>query len=202
MSPHGNFYGSGLVRLLPGDPSAPGLALVAGIAVEETVRALLPLPVTQSTPPQGERAIPGRLILKWPNDLLFDGAKLAGILLEREGDAVGIGIGVNLAHHPDLPDRHATSIAALAGTVPDPQDFAVMLAAAVARWVQRWRTEGLAPVCARWLERAHPIGTPLRVEGHGDGLFDGLDEVGALRLRLADGAVHVIQAGDVFLMQA
>lgn len=187
QSPVGNLYVSGLVRLQPGDPSAPGLALVAGVAVEETVRAYL-----------GDAA-PG-LLLKWPNDLLHGGSKLAGILLEREGDAVAVGIGVNLAHHPELPDRPAADIAAICGAAPEPGQFLHDLALAFARWLGRWRSEGLGPVRARWLERAHPIGTALHANGM-TGLFDGLDESGALRLRLADGTVHAIQAGDVFLVQ-
>lgn len=170
----------------PGDPPAPGLALVAGVAVEEVTRAYAP-----------EAA----LMLKWPNDLLSDGRKLAGILLEREGDAVAVGIGVNLAHHPDLPDRPAISIAALTGGAPDPQNYLEDLATAFLRWLGRWRAEGLGPIRQQWLARAHPIGTALRADGV-EGLFEGLDDDGALRLRLADGRSHVIQAGDVFLIQA
>jgi BirA family biotin operon repressor/biotin-[acetyl-CoA-carboxylase] ligase len=148
---------------------------------------------------------PGREIrIKWPNDLLADGAKLSGILLERSGDAVIIGFGVNLADHPLDVDRPATSLVALAGAAPDPSTFLEALADSFARWLGRWRSEGLAPVRARWLAVAHPPGTALSAStgdgGRVDGLFDGLDESGALRLRLADGSAHVIHAGDVFLL--
>ena len=187
-SPAGNLYASTIVRLRPSDPPAPTLALVAAVALEECVAAYL------------QR---GGLLLKWPNDLLLDGAKLSGILLERADGAVVIGVGVNLADHPDLPDRRTTSLSAH-GIVADPADFIETLAGAFARWLGRWRGEGLAPVRARWLDRAHPPGTALSVAapdgGTIDGLFDGLDRDGALILRLADGDRRVIHAGDVFLL--
>lgn len=189
VSPPGNFYASTLVRLRPADPPAPTLALVAAVALEEVVGAYL--------------GKPDGLRLKWPNDLLLGGAKLSGILLERAGDAVVIGIGVNLAHHPEGLDRATTSLAAH-GAAPDPADFAETMADAFARWLARWRGEGLAPVRDRWMARAHPAGTALSArlpDGTSvDGVFERLDADGALILRLADGGSHVIHAGDVFLM--
>jgi BirA family biotin operon repressor/biotin-[acetyl-CoA-carboxylase] ligase len=137
--------------------------------------------------------------IKWPNDLTAGGAKLAGILLERQNNAVIVGFGVNLAHHPDLPDRAATSVRALAGATPDPGTFAEILAEIFARWLAGWRRAGHAPILAAWRAAAHPVGSPLSTP-EGDGLFDGLDESGALRLRMADGGIHVIHAGDVFLL--
>ena len=141
---------------------------------------------------------PGTLI-KWPNDLLFGGAKLAGILLERQNEAVIVGFGVNLAYHPEALDRPATSLAALAGTAPAPAPFLEILARNFSRWLAKWRQDGLAPVRAAWLDAAHPPGTALATaDAHG--LFEGLDESGALRLRLEDGSLRVIHAGDVFLL--
>ena len=137
--------------------------------------------------------------IKWPNDLIVDGRKVAGVLLEREGDAVVIGFGVNLAHHPPGLDRPATSLAALAGAAPEPAAFAETLAETFARWLGRWRGEGLAPVRRHWLQAAHPAGTALSTS-EGDGLFDGLDESGALRLKRPDGTTRLIHAGDVFLI--
>lgn len=188
QSPTGNFYGSTLVRLRAVDPAPATLALVAAVALDEAV---------------GVHTHAAALMIKWPNDLLLGGAKLAGILLERAGNAVVVGIGVNLAHHPDDLDRPVTSLAAH-GPAPDPATFAETLAECFARWLARWRGEGLAPVRDRWLARAHPPGTALaaslpdgeRVEG----LFDRLDEGGALILRLADGSVRAIHAADVFLI--
>lgn len=189
ISPPGNLYASTLVRLIPGDPPAPTLALVAAVALDQVV---------------GAYADPARIMLKWPNDLLLDGAKLSGILLERVGDAVIVGFGLNLAHHPEGLERPATSLLAAANVSPEPGLFVADLAESFAHWLARWRGEGLAPIRRRWLERAHPIGTPLSASGADgasvEGLFDGLDEGGALRLRLADGSVRVMHAGDVFLI--
>jgi BirA family biotin operon repressor/biotin-[acetyl-CoA-carboxylase] ligase len=177
-SPSGNLHASTLVRLQAEDPLAPTLALVAAVALHESLAPHAP-----------------SAIIKWPNDLLVDGAKLAGILLERQSDAVVIGFGVNLAHRPENLDRPAAS---LEGRVA-PDALLERLAAAFAAWLFRWRTEGLAPIRAAWLAAAHPIGTAL-TGGDAQGVFDGLDETGALRLRLADGALRIIHAGDIFLL--
>jgi BirA family biotin operon repressor/biotin-[acetyl-CoA-carboxylase] ligase len=137
--------------------------------------------------------------IKWPNDLIFLSAKLAGILLEREGDAVVIGFGVNLAAYPEGLERPVTSLADLAGMAPAPAAFVEILAESFARWLGRWRGEGLAPVRRAWLAAAHPPGTALTTS-EGQGLFEGIDDNGALRLRLADGTMRTIHAGDVFLL--
>lgn len=187
VSETGNFYGSTLVRLRPSDPPAPTLALVAAVAVEEAVRVFHP----------------AGLSLKWPNDLLLNGAKISGILLERAGDAVVIGCGVNLAHHPGLTERLTTSLADQ-GTGVDPATFAEVLAESFARWLARWRGEGVAVIRTHWLAHAHPIGTALTArtaDGNAiDGLFDGLNGDCALILRLADGTHQIVHAGDVFLL--
>jgi BirA family biotin operon repressor/biotin-[acetyl-CoA-carboxylase] ligase len=185
-SPLGNLYVSTLIRLRPSDPPPATLALVAAVALEDAVRTF------------GVAAT-----LKWPNDLLVDGAKLSGILLERVDDTVVIGFGVNLTHRPEGLDRAATSLRVY-GPAPDPQIFAETLAESFERWVARWRGEGLASVRERWLARAHPMGTALTArlaDGTSvDGLFDGLTRDGALNLRLADGTRRAIHAGDVFLL--
>ena len=109
------------------------------------------------------------------------------------------GFGINLAHHPEGLAQETTSLAALAVELPLPGAFLESLARAFAERLAQWREGGVAPTRAAWLTAAHPPGTPL-VTAEGEGLFDGLDEGGALRLRLADGAVRVIHAGDVFLI--
>ena len=183
-SPPGNLYASTLVRLRPGDPPAPSLALVAAVALHEAASAWAP---------------GSELAIKWPNDLLAGGAKLAGILLERAGEAVVIGFGVNLAHHPEGLERPVTSLAALAGGAPEPALFLEQLAESFARWLGSWRGAGLAAIRPAWLARAHPPGTALATP-EGAGLFEGLDASGALRLRLAHGEVRLVHAGDVFLL--
>jgi BirA family biotin operon repressor/biotin-[acetyl-CoA-carboxylase] ligase len=188
VSPPGNLYASTLVRRMAGDPPAPTLALVAAVALDALLQGWLGA---------------DRLMIKWPNDLLANGAKISGILLEGVDDAVVVGIGVNLAHHPEAVDRPATSLAALGLSAPEPGDFAADLAASFADWLARWRNEGLGVVLARWLARAHPPGTALSVrapEGALEGLYDGLEGDGALRLKTPGGRIHVVHAGDIFLL--
>ena len=185
-SPAGNLYASTIVRLRKGDPSPATLAMVAAVALDEILRAYGAEPT-----------------IKWPNDLHIGAEKLTGILLERTGDAVVVGIGVNLAHRPEGLDRPVTSLDTLGLGAPEPDAFLRGLADAFARWLGAWRV-GLEPVRRRWLDRAHPVGTALSVrlpdQAPLDGLFDGLDALGALRLRLPSGEVQVIHAGDVFLI--
>jgi BirA family biotin operon repressor/biotin-[acetyl-CoA-carboxylase] ligase len=185
---HGNFMGSTVVHPAAGDPPAHTLALVAGLAVYETVQPFCPHP--------------SALMLKWPNDVLLGGDKLCGILLERAGQAVVIGIGVNLAVAPDLPDRKAVALCSI-GPAPDRDVFAATLATSFDRELERWRSFGLAPIIRRWLAVGTPEGTALSVhEPDGNvvlGHFAGLDSEGTLRLRLEDGAVRAIHAGDVML---
>ena len=184
----GNFMGSALVRPGPSDPPAHSLSFAAGLALYETV-----LPLIRQ---------PAALALKWPNDLLLNGAKLAGILLEREGNGVVVGIGVNLAAAPQLPDRRTVSLAAL-GPPPDRDTFAAALAAAFDREIERWRTFGLEPLLRRWQQVAHSAGTPLQVHEPGggklSGSYAGLAADGSLLLRLEDGETRAIHAGDVTL---
>ncbi|MEO8547920.1 MAG: biotin--[acetyl-CoA-carboxylase] ligase [Sphingomicrobium sp.] len=187
-SPKGNFFGSTLVELGPGDPPAPTLSLASALALIEAVDVAAPgLSSTQGLP----------LMLKWPNDLLLGGDKLAGVLLERSGDRVVGGFGVNLATAPPLTDRQAAS---LDGAVT-PQAFAPLLAASFARMLAKWRS-GQSALTDAWLARAHPVGALLTVHvGRDDrlsGHFDGIEPDGALRLRTDDG-VEIVRAGDVAL---
>jgi BirA family biotin operon repressor/biotin-[acetyl-CoA-carboxylase] ligase len=181
----GNFMGSTAVHLRFGDPDPASLALVAGLAVHETV--------TQRLNGVALAA------LKWPNDLMIGTAKLAGILLERVADSVVIGIGVNLVSAPTLPDRETVAL-----NVPDRNAFAADLARQFDIELDRWRSYGLAPIIQRWLAAAHPLGTALSVGEPGEealtGSFAGLSDDGALLLRLAGGETRVIHAGDVRLI--
>ncbi len=187
----GNFHGSTIITLRPGDPPAPTLALVAALALHAAI-----VDLTRGL------CVP---VIKWPNDLLVDGAKLAGILLERSGDAIVAGFGVNLAWSPTLPDRQTISLAALGHDLPV-EAMASILADTFASELQRWRSEPIAALIARWLAKAHPLGTPLTVSEGADagltGAFDGLDESGNLRLSLPGGETRTIHAGEVRLVSA
>jgi BirA family biotin operon repressor/biotin-[acetyl-CoA-carboxylase] ligase len=152
--------------------------------------------------------LPASLVtLKWPNDTLIDGRKVSGILVESSvhpagGLWVAVGIGVNLAHAPEDVERPATSLAAhLSGPSPTPLEALDVLSSAMERWRGLWEAGGFAPIAEAWTVRAHGLGE--RCEARlptetVEGVAEGLDADGALRLRLADGGLRRITAGDVF----
>ena len=172
------------------DPSASTLAFVAALAAHDAVQQIAPEVTVQ---------------IKWPNDLLADGAKLCGMLLERAGDAVVVGIGLNLVSHPQGLERPVTDLVALGARPPHPQAVVEILANAFAIWLDRWRMGGIRGVAQSWLRRLRiPIGTALTANlpdgSVQEGLYAGLSDDGALQLRLADGSIRAIHAGDVFLI--
>ena len=150
---------------------------------------------------------PGLARLKWPNDVLVYGRKAVGILVESGTRADGglwlaVGIGVNLAYAPQDVERPACAFADhMAGPPPTPEDALDVLAASFNRWRSAWATDGFAPIAAGWTARATGLGQrcearlPNRTVS---GIAEGLDSDGALRLRLDDGALERITAGDVF----
>ena len=166
------------------DPPAQSLSLAAGLALIEAIDVAVP-----------EQP----LLLKWPNDVMLAGKKLAGILLERSGDRIAVGFGVNLSAAPALPDREG---AALGGKIA-PQAFAPLLAGSFTRLLGLWRHSEPGLLARAWLARAHPIGSRLSVHSGSDerveGSFDGIDPDGALRLRREDDSVEIVRAGDVEL---
>lgn len=186
----GNFMGSTVVRISPRNPPAPSLALLSGLALHGVVAPLVPSPATA--------------LLKWPNDLMIGAAKLAGILLERVGDVVIVGIGVNLVQAPAVEGRDTVALTSF-GAVPDRDHFAQSLAHQFSHELERWHSFGLDLLVRRWLAAAHPVGTPLAVGEPGEtplkGDFAGLTADGALQLRLADGTTQVIHAGEVRLAE-
>lgn len=191
QSPAGNLYLTLLLR--PGVPAvqAAGLSLVTGVAL---ARACLDLGVPRE-----------RLYLKWPNDLLVDEGKVAGILLETDADETGgvawlsIGIGVNVRHAPELPDRPTTC---LASVLPDlaPDQVERHLLARLAEGYAAWQARGMAPIVEAWLALGATRGAPMTVK-LGDrivsGRYDGIDQDGALLLDC--GQVMRVTAGEVFL---
>ena len=191
-SPEGNLYCSVLLR--PDVPlgRAAGLSLVAAVAAGDMVAGFLP----------------GRKVEhKWPNDILVDGAKIAGILLEASGgprrkvEWVVIGCGVNLSVHPAGEGLSATDLGRERGAPVEPGEALSALLESLHRWRGQWETAGIRPVRDAWLARARGLGGEITVRLPREeirGRFEGLDETGALLLRLADTTVRTISAGDVF----
>lgn len=154
---------------------------------------------------------PGAARLKWPNDVLAHGKKAVGILVESGSRADGrlwlaVGIGVNLAHAPQDVERPAAAFAEyMAGAPPQPLDALPVLATAFERWRTAWVTQGFPPIAAGWSERATGIGQRCEARLPNrtlTGVAEGLDPDGALRLRLDDGGLERITAGDVFFGEA
>ena len=182
----GNFMGSVLVKATG---HVQQLSFVAALALHDALSALT-----------GQ---PARFALKWPNDVLLDGTKCSGILLERVGEALVIGMGVNLAHHPDGTERPATSLAAAGLAVPTPAALLDELAAAFSHWRETWAAHGFAPIRAAWTARAAGIGARIvaRLGSESpEGLFTGLADDGALLMLLDDGTTRAIHAGEVFAL--
>jgi BirA family biotin operon repressor/biotin-[acetyl-CoA-carboxylase] ligase len=192
VSEPGNLYAT-LLLIDPATPErAAELSFVAALAVSDAILAVA-------------RQLEPRLSLKWPNDILYDGAKLAGILIEGEGGpwhAVAIGIGVNCAAHPADTACPSTDLRA-AGAIVSPERLFTALTAAMAGRLRQWNGGGnFASIRADWLSRAAALGREIDVqtpEGMRRGVFETLDERGRLVVRLADGSWQTVTAGDVFL---
>jgi BirA family biotin operon repressor/biotin-[acetyl-CoA-carboxylase] ligase len=193
VSERGNLYAS----LLLIDPSpadrASELSLVAALGVHDAVCELCP-------------ALATRLRCKWPNDLICDGAKFAGILVEGESAAgrplaVVVGIGVNCTRHPPGMSFPATDLAA-AGASVGPDALLRALSRTMRLRLSEWdRGGGFAAIRTAWLARATGLGEVIRVslpEREIHGRFENLDAAGRLLLRREDSTLEVITAADIF----
>ena len=193
-SPPGNLYAS----LLLIDPAprahAPELGFVAGVALAETLHGIL--------------GYDQRLALKWPNDLVFDGAKFCGLLLEATATPEGrfacvAGFGVNCRSHPQGLPYPTTDLAAL-GVVCEAGDVLTLLSASMASWLDRWAGgANFAEVREAWLRHAGHLDRPVRVTFGAksvEGLFRTIDAAGRLVLETETGRM-TLDAGDVFLLE-
>jgi BirA family biotin operon repressor/biotin-[acetyl-CoA-carboxylase] ligase len=171
---------------------AAQVSFVAALAVADLASAWLPADLVR---------------LKWPNDLMVAGRKAGGVLVEsgRREDGrlwLAIGVGVNLADAPIDVERPATSFAAHMKTPPPaPRQALDRLSEAFAHWLDAWRAGGFPAIATAWTPLAQGLGqhciARLGAETH-EGVAEGLDSDGALRLRAPDGQVRRITAGDVF----
>jgi len=195
VDPSGNLSATLLTTVRRSPAEAAQLTFVAALAVADLVDAFVP---------------PSLVAIKWPNDILLAGDKVSGILIESGAHANGslwlaVGIGINLARAPTGTDRPATALADhLRGdvtAVPTPEAAAAILTRTFAVWMARWETLGFQPVLDAWAARAAGLDGPAVARlGHETvgGRAEGLAPDGALRLRLADGGLRLISAGDVF----
>jgi len=192
-SPPGNLYASLLLTGAAPPAHLPELCFVAALALRDAVCSAAP-------------SLAARLNLKWPNDLLLDGAKIAGILIEAEsvGDrtVTVAGIGVNCAHHPSGTRYPATNLAACGAAVTPDGLFGALSGAMVARLAQWDGGAGFAAIRAEWLAHAAGIGGDIVVQladRELTGTFESLDPTGRLMLRLPGGGLEAIAAGEIFM---
>ena len=193
QSPPGNLYVSFLLRPELDAAEAARLTFLAAVALGDALAGLVP-PLAS-------------IAHKWPNDVLVQGRKCAGILIESStagGDYVDwlvIGVGVNLVSHPEDAEFPATDLAFEGAGEVTPEAALGAYARHLLRWIDRWQDGGFVPVRAAWLARAWRIGEPIRVRLEArtlHGRFDRLDDDGALILRHDDGSRSRVEAGAVF----
>lgn len=196
-SPPGNLYLSLVLRPERPVAEAAQLGFVAAVALCDALGSVAP-PLIEVT-------------LKWPNDVLVNDRKAAGILLETMLDTQGglaaliLGMGVNIAHYPEESAHPATSLK-FEGARRDlePAELLEAFARHFLAWVNRWLEDGFEPVRRGWLNRSKAPGSAVEVrlpDRTVQGTFEDLDAAGGLRLRLADGRVERITVGDVFRLE-
>ncbi|HYD29149.1 biotin--[acetyl-CoA-carboxylase] ligase [Brevundimonas sp.] len=195
----GNLFAT-LLTITPRPPAeAAQVTFLAALAVADLLDAFVP---------------PSLVTIKWPNDVMLAGDKASGILVESGAHPGGglwlaVGIGVNLAHAPAGTERPATALVhhlrGDVGAPPSVEAAAARLAEAFAIWTGRWETLGFEPILDAWRARTSGLDGPATARlGHETvkGRAEGVAPDGALKLRLADGSLRLISAGDVFFGEA
>ncbi len=192
IDPAGNFAATLALPLAAPAPQAALYSFVAALALHDALAGLV---------------APARLALKWPNDVLLDGGKLSGILLESAGQggrvtrlAIGIGVNLRAAPPPQPEGLMPVSLAAATGACVTPEAFLDRLAPAFAARQARFEAAGFAPIRAEWLARAARLGQRVTARTAREtlsGVFETLDPTGALVLATAQGR-RLVPAGEVF----
>lgn len=189
----GNLYMSLLLRPTGSAGTVAQISFLAAIALADALDQVAP----DLTPR-----------LKWPNDVLVGGAKISGILLESSAlsgggvDWLVLGMGVNVAHHPDDAGQAATSLHANGTADCTAYSLLAALAPALGHWLDIWKEAGFAPLRQAWLARAAGLRGPIRVrlpKEEFEGTFRDLDSDGSLIVELPGGALRHVTAGEVFL---
>jgi len=202
QSAEGNVFLSMILRPQPDWGDLNQLPLVTSVAIRAAIRRHVP---------------PSRSVsIKWPNDILIDAAKVSGTLIESHrlisraqgerwsAEALVVGIGVNVSHHPVEGLLYPATSLQAAGAGVDRDQVIRDLVRVMTDALELWRHRGFAPVRDAYLEAAHGLGECITVRTSLDlnetlsGVFEGIDENGALLLRLADGSVRALVVGDVF----
>jgi BirA family biotin operon repressor/biotin-[acetyl-CoA-carboxylase] ligase len=202
QSAEGNVFLSMILRPQPDWGDLNQLPLVTSVAIRAAIRLRVP----------SSRSVS----VKWPNDILIDGAKVSGTLIESHrliprtqgrrwsAEALVVGIGVNVEHHPTEGLLYPATSLQAAGATVDRDQVIRDLVQAVTDALELWRRAGFAPIRDAYLKGAHGLRERITVRTSLDpnetlsGVFEGIDENGALLLRLPDGSVRPLVVGDVF----
>lgn len=194
VSVRGNLLASGLYSLsIP--ENAANLSFIAALAVSKTLENYI---------------IEDKIQLKWPNDVLVDGKKICGILLEssfvNKTMIVAIGIGINIVSSPEIDKFVATSIAKNLKPeikIPFPGEMLPILAKEFQTYFEIWQSQGFAPLRNLWLKKCVGLNKAIIARTHNEeieGIFESLGDNGELNLRDKDNILHEISAGDVFFV--
>jgi BirA family biotin operon repressor/biotin-[acetyl-CoA-carboxylase] ligase len=191
ISPSGNLYLSLLLRPKLLLAQAPQFSFVAAVAVFDTLCFMLPQTA--------------KIHMKWPNDILVDGKKIAGILLESSAcgdmlDWLVIGVGVNVARSPDKVSFPATCLHESGASYASVEGVLKHFTVSFKQVMEEWSKEGFVPVRKRWLEFAWCLGEKIEVKTERElfqGSFTGLDETGAMILEIGEGEKLTLTAADV-----
>lgn len=198
-SESGNLASTLLLLTRKSPAEAAQLTFVAALAVGDLLDRYVP---------------PALVTIKWPNDVLLDGRKTSGVLIESGpapsgGLWLAVGIGVNLRQTPGDTERPATCMAEHlrhdVAAAPSVEQAAQALAEAFGVWLDRWTTLGFQPILDAWIARTPGLHGPCTARLTNEtltGTADGVEADGSLRLKLPDGCLRVISAGDVFFGEA
>ena len=197
VSPPGNLYASLLLTDPASQQRAAELSFVAALALHDAISQCAPV-------------VADGLKLKWPNDLLLNGAKLVGILIQAEGGgakplSVVVGLGVNCSSHPLDAAYRATDLGAAGAPVAPDTLFEALRITMAARLAQWARGDSFPTIRRDWLQRAGGLGAPIRVRTGKrdlDGIFADLDPHGRIVVALPNGANEIISAGEVFPLES
>jgi BirA family biotin operon repressor/biotin-[acetyl-CoA-carboxylase] ligase len=207
QSPPGGLYLSAILRPALPIVDVPPMTLAIGIGVCDAVRAFLP---ASDAGTNGSTTSGGAsCVLKWPNDLLVRGRKLAGVLVETQSqgnrlESVVVGIGINLdGKLPEVVAGSGISLAEASGAPVDREAFITRLLADLERWIDRYVGVGLEAIIPAWQERmAAGLSARATVDGASmTGHMAGLDLDGSLLLRDHAGTVHRVRSGDVEVLR-